>query len=244
MTWEDYDGSVLAKYDGGTQGKDVDSIKGHIVNYLSTYVGTVSVVSGSQGTATYYTDYPVADNMSLPSGILTVQKEWERNKYIGNFLFDYTDTASGVAESGSHDDVYGTTKTYLLRIDVWAQTTDLRDILAGDIENALKYAASPHVNDLYSVGIRGINVINSELVGFDQTDRYIKDVSYHTGENIIYRKGIYFTVNADVRIIPLADPEVYLIGQTNYDIYLAETSAASGSGYDDLVASGVASGTG
>jgi len=240
MSWEDYNGAVLSPYEGRL-GLAGDALKAHLVQYIRDNLSTILVTSGSTpAEIKCWGDYQKAENMHLPSIIVTIQKEVERNRYIGNFLFDYTDTASGIAASGSYDAVYGGEYEFLVRFDIWTSNTMIRDMIDWELQNLLRYASSPYVNDMYDKGIRNIRVIGSELIGYDQTDRYIKDVSYHVGVDTIYRREVLALINADVRIVPKVEPNIYLIGEIVYEVY----SSASGTTYDNLVASGTVSGSG
>ena len=241
MSWEDYDGSVLAYND---RQMAVDTIKAHLVEYFRENIGTFKLnLYAETDVITYWGDYPIAENMVLPSAIITIQKEIQVNKFVGNYMFSYTNTASGVAASGSHEDVYGSRFEYLIRADVWSTTPTERDVIAGLMDNLLRYATSPQSNDLFNKGMRNIRVIGSELIGYDQTDRYIKDVSYHVGVDTVYRKNLMFIVTSDVRIVPPTPPDVRLVGEINWELYLA-SGVGGVAGYDTLITSGtVASGS-
>jgi len=235
--WNDYDGAVLSAY-GDRIGLAGDALKSHLVNYIRQKMPKFLIASGSVETDIYcWGDYQRAENVKFPTIVITIQKEVETNRYIGNCLFDYTDITSGTYEM-----VYGGEYEFLVGFDIWATSTTVRDMIDWKLQNLLKYASSPSTNDLYDKGIRGIRVVGSEIIGYDQTDRYIKDVSYHVGVDTIYRRIVYAIITADVRIVPIDDSSVdSLIKTIRYETYYNRSGSAT---FDVLVGSGVISGSG
>ena len=248
FNWNSYSGSVLQEKDGSFFDEDV--LTEHLVEFIRDNLGTVSLTVNSTPTSTVcYADYPIAENMKLPSCIVTVQAHEENSEYIGNFLFEHIDSGGGIASSGSYDTVYGSEKVYLIRLDVWADTPKMRNVIAGKIENLLQWHRSQESSELFNKGIKQLKTVSSGIIGFDDTDRYIKDVSYHTQNIMVYRRYLDLMIRAEVRYI---DPtgsgsDNYLVGQLVLDSYLASGSTGEevglGSGTADLIWSGTFSGS-
>jgi len=219
-TWESYSGSVLSSKDGYLF--DTDTLKAHIVDFIRTNIGTISLgTSGTETTINCYGDYPTAENMELPTIVVSVQGQREMSEYIGNFLFEYVNSGGGVASSGSYDTVYGHEKIYIVRCDSWAKDPWMRDSLSGKIDNLFNWYKSPQSNTLYDLGIKQVKTVSSDLIGYDDADRFIKDVAHHNGATMVYRRYLDLLITTEVRFIPPtgSGSDGYLVGEVPIEVY-------------------------
>jgi len=196
MSYDSYSGSVLVQYDGRAF-SPIDSIKAHLINFLSGTAETVYLQSGAGGaTIKFVGDFPTKENIQLPTCVVTVVSETNQY-YYGAMLFNIP-TSSG----SSGTTVYGKTCEYVVRFDVWGHNGWERDVVAGQVENWLEWGNTPESNALYNVGIRDLRVVRSEILGFDQTDRIIKEVDHKAMVSEEYRRAIWTTIVADVYFKP------------------------------------------
>ena len=230
FTWNSYNGAVLQEK--ADSYFDHDVLKAHLVEFIQDNLGIVTLTENSKPTAVVCLgDYPIADNMVLPSCIVSIQTHEELNEYIGNFLFEDIDRGGDIAASGSYDMVYGSEKMYLVRADVWSDSPWMRDVVSGKLENLLQWHKSLESSELYTKGIKQVKVIGSDIIGYDQSDRYIKDVSYHTGNDMVYRRYVNIIIRADVRFV---DPsgsgstaDNLLVGEVDLRAYQASGSTGA-----------------
>ena len=237
FTWNSYSGSILQGKEGYYF--DTDVLTAHLVEFIQNNLGTVKLTDNSTPTTvTCYADYPIAKNMKLPSCIVSVQSDEEINEYIGNFLFEYVDDGGEIAASGSYDRVYGSDKVFLIRADCWADTPQMRNVVSGKVENLLQWHKSQESSQLYDMGIKQLRTVGSDIIGYDESDRYIKDVSYHTGNVMVYRRYIDMIIRAEVRFInPTGSgSDTYLIGEVDMSLY----QSSGTDGQDVLDTSGTA----
>lgn len=243
FTWNSYSGSLLQEKEGYYF--DTDVLTAHLVEFIQDNLGLTTLTENSTPTATVcYADYPIAENMKLPSCIVSVQSDEEINEYIGNLLFEHIDDGGGVAASGSYDRVYGSDKIFLIRFDVWANTTQMRNVIAGKINNLFQWHKSQESSALYNKGLKQVKTISSGIIGFDETDRYIKDVSYHTGNTMVYRRYVDLIVRAEVRFVnPTGSgSDTYLIGEVDLSLY--QSSGADGAEVEEFSGSALLSWSG
>ena len=244
-TWESYSGTVLASKEGYMFDQDV--LKAHLVDFLQTNLGTIAL--GTSGTATTincYGDFPTAENMDLPTVVTTIQGHREVDEYVGNVLFEYVNSGGGVAASGSYDRVYGSEKMYLVRFDVWAMDPWMRDALAGKVENLFQWHKTVQSDTLYDLGIKQIKTLGTQLIGYDDADRFIKDVAHHNGGIMVYRRYLDVMIRAEVRFIPPtgSGTEGYIVGEIPTHIYFATGTSADLDDEDEILSwSGTLSGS-
>ena len=231
MTYESYSGSVLEQR-AGRAFSPYDTIRSHFINYLRDNLSDIYLSDTSSGTTVKVIgDFYNRDNLVLPSCVVSVIGEITIS-YHGNMLF-IPDLSSG--SSGST--YYGETVEYDIRFDVWTRNSWERDVIAGEVRNLLGWGMSPASNTLYNVGIRNVKFIGSDILGYDQTDRIIREVSHIDASDLVFRRSILTAVTADVYFRPPVGEEDYMYSADEIILQTYIASGASGS-YDILVSSG------
>lgn len=235
MVFDSHSGSVLSQYTGqyATVSYSADdSVKAHLINFLSNIADRSYIASGSSGSSIHFlSDYPNQYNIQYPTCVVAIFGA-KFSGYTGTFLYE------DVAESGTSGSmVYGVTKDFDVRFDVWGRDDWERDVVAGLVERWLGWGFSPANNSLYDVGLRNITFRGEEILGFDQSDRIIKEVDHRDMTSKVFRRALYTTITADVAFVPPSGSEEYF---TAVEEIIQRTYISSGSeaSYDVLVSSG------
>jgi len=231
MSYESYSGSVISQY-SGRPFSIYDTLKAHLINFLSGSSEPLKLTDYSSSVDIKFVgDYPRDANMELPTCVVSIIGERPYG-YMGNFLFEQPPSSGA---SGSM--IYGETVRFSVRFDIWAHNPWERDVVAGQVRNILMWGISPTSNNLYNVGIRYISFIGSEIMGYDQTDRIIKDVDHRDMTDPIFRRSLFAEVIADVVYKAPSGSEEY-VPPIDTMILTAYSSSGSNAGYDYLVSSG------
>jgi len=234
--YDSHSGSVLEYYSGSYSSlsySPYDSLRNALISFLSGTADRVYLSSsGSSGSVIKFIgDYPYMENIYYPTCVVAVLGE-SSDEYCGSFLYQVP-TSSG--SSGSM--VWGETLHFAVRFDIWARSAWERDVVAGQVRNLLMWGMSPATNVLYSKGIRNIKIISSEVIGFDQSDRIIKEVDHRDMTSKIFRRGIWAKVTADIIYKPPIGQEEEIAWAEDIVLrtYISSGSEAS---YDILSSSG------